>query len=191
SQRGKVLYFAGENPEDVRMRWIAMSQRVDFDINGIDVCFVSGVIKLSEVTQRIMKEAEVAGPFDLVVIDTGPAFFEGDEENSNTQQGSHARRMRSLVGLPGGPCVIVNCHPTKNASDENLLPRGGGSFIAEVDGNLTASKDDAIVTVSTQGKFRGPDFAPLSFQLATMTHQDLKDSAGRTIPTVVASYLSD
>jgi hypothetical protein len=24
--KGKVLYFAGENPDDIRMRWIAMSQ---------------------------------------------------------------------------------------------------------------------------------------------------------------------
>jgi hypothetical protein len=42
--------------------------------------------------------------------------------------------------MPGGPCVLVACHPPKNAGDDNLLPRGGGAFIAEMDGNLTGRK---------------------------------------------------
>src|SRR6202022_1246660 len=29
---GRVLYFAGENPDDIRMRWIALAQHVGFDI---------------------------------------------------------------------------------------------------------------------------------------------------------------
>src|SRR5262249_15681349 len=119
------------------------------------------------------------------------AYFEGDEENSNVQQGTHARRLRDLVNLTGGPCVIINCHPPKNATKDNLLPRGGGAFIAEMDGNLTASKDDGIVELHWQGKFRGPDFAPLSFQLKTVTHEQLKDTKGRTIPTVIAIHLSE
>jgi hypothetical protein len=42
-----------------------------------------------------------------------------------------------------------------------------------------------------QAKFRGPDFAPLSFKLETVTHTRLKDSKGRLIPTVIASHLSE
>jgi hypothetical protein len=42
-----------------------------------------------------------------------------------------------------------------------------------------------------QGKFRGPDFAPMTFQLRTVTHERLKDRKGRLLPTVVASHLSD
>jgi len=32
---------------------------------------------------------------------------------------------------------LVNCHPVKNASRDNLLPMGGSAFLNEVDGNLT------------------------------------------------------
>ena len=32
---GKVLYFAGENPTDIQGRWIAMSQRMDFDADTL------------------------------------------------------------------------------------------------------------------------------------------------------------
>ena len=41
------------------------------------------------------------------------------------------------------------------------------------------------------GKFRGPDFAPLSFLLKTVTHERLKDTKGRLIPTVVAQILTE
>src|SRR5262249_19387606 len=135
-------------------------------------------------------EIEAVGGIALAVTDTSAAYFEGDDENNNVQAGAHARMFRSLVDLPGGPCVLVNCHPVKNAGNDNLIPRGGGAFIAEVDGNLTARNDGSTVQLHWQGKFRGPDFAPLSFQLHTVTHERLRDSKGRLTPTVVASYLS-
>jgi hypothetical protein len=191
-QKGRVLYFAGENPDDIRMRWIAMAEHMDFDVDQVDVSFIAGTFKISQMARRVALEAQAAGPFALIVVDTSAAFFEGDDENSNAQAGVHARRLRSLVDLlPGGPCVIVNCHPPKNASADNLQPRGGGAYIAEMDGNLTASKDDGVVELHWQGKFRGPDFAPISFQLNSVTNERLKDTKGRTIPTVIATYLSE
>jgi predicted ATP-dependent serine protease len=33
--QGRVLYFAGENPTDIQMRWIALAQQMGFDINAI------------------------------------------------------------------------------------------------------------------------------------------------------------
>ena len=47
------------------------------------------------------------------------------------------------------------------------------------------------VELHWQEKHRGPDFAPLSFLLRTVTNEKLKDSKGRLIPTVVASHLSE
>ena len=59
-----------------------------------------------------------------------------------------------------------------------------------MDGNLTGRKLSGAVELHWQGKFRGPDFAPLMFGLRTVTHERLKDSQGRLMPTVVASHLS-
>jgi AAA domain len=190
-ERGRVLYLAGENPDDVRMRWLAMADAMGFDIAAIDVHFIPGVFKLSEISGRIKAEIDKIGPVALVVVDTSAAYFEGSEENANVEMGLHARRMRSLVNMPGGPCVLVACHPVKNADPNNLLPRGGGAFIAEMDGNLTLSKSDSVVTLQWQGKFRGPDFAPVPFLLSTATTETLKDSKGRTIPTVIAKAMSE
>lgn len=188
---GRVLYFAGENPDDVRMRWTVLSEALGFDPKTIDVHFLPGTCKLSEVALRIRQEVQRLGGVSFVLVDTSAAYFEGDEENGNVQAGAHARLMRSMVSLPGEPCVLVMCHPVKNASQENLLPRGGGAFLAEVDGNLTCWKTDSLVTLHWQGKFRGPDFPPVSFQLETVTSNNLRDSKGRLIPSVIARALSE
>jgi len=189
----RVLYLAAENADDVRMRWIAFAQQMDFDIDAIEVYFVEGRFSLSKSLQKLHAEAErLGGEFGMVIVDTGPTFFEGSDENENKQLGDHARMLRSLIEtIPGGPCVVANCHPTKNAQHDQLLPRGGGAFLAEVDGNLTASKTDSTVELHWQGKFRGPDFAPMNFLIRTVTHQDLKDSDGRLIPTVIAEHIGE
>jgi hypothetical protein len=91
----------------------------------------------------LKKEADaLGGEFGLVIIDTGPVFYEGDDENNRTQQGRHAEMLRQLINIiPGKPAVIANCHPVKNATADNLLPAGGGSFLNQVDGNLTGCED--------------------------------------------------
>jgi hypothetical protein len=188
---GKVLYLAGENADDVRMRWIAMSQQLDFNIDIIDVCFIPGTFKISEMFERVRAEIVLAGDVAAIFIDTSAAFFEGLDENDNKQAGDHARLLRRFCEMPGRPCVIAACHPAKHASDDNLVPRGGGAFLNEVDGNLAAKVSEGSVEISALGKFRGPDFLPIMFQLRSVTHERLHDTKGRLIPTVVAFPLSE
>jgi AAA domain len=190
-KRGRVLYFASENSVDVQARWIAMAEHCGFDVNAADVFFVSGATKLSEIADRITTEAKALGDLGLVVVDTSAATFEGADENGNVDSLQHAKRMRSLTELRGGPTVLVLCHPTKNATPDNLIPRGGGAFIAEIDGNLCARKSDSAVELHWAGKFRGIDFAPMQFRLDTVTAQRLKDNRGRNIPTVMATPMDE
>ena len=58
--------------------------------------------------------------------------------------------------------MLVLCHPPRNAGDENLQPRGGGSYVAEMDGNLTVTKDD--MAVELHGK---PNCADQTLPLST------------------------
>jgi hypothetical protein len=191
TEQGRVLFFAGENPDDVKARWIALSETMLFDANTIDVCFIPGVFKISQLQARIADEVTQLGGVALVIIDTSATYFEGNEENDNVQAGAHARRLRGLTTLAGGPCVLINCHPAKNATYDNLVPRGGGAFVNEVDGNLTALKDDAVVTLHWQIKYRGADFSPISFMLQSNTFDRLRDTKDRLIPTVTARHISD
>jgi hypothetical protein len=188
-KRGRILYFAGENPDDIRMRWMATTQQMGLTPEDIDnVFFVPGVFKFTEISDRIREEM-TAHELAMVVVDTSAAYFETDDENNNMQALAHAKRLRELSRLPGGPTVLICCHPTKNA--ENLVPRGGGAFLNEVDGNLTCERNDLAIELHWTGKFRGPDFAPLLFQLRIVTHERLKDTDDNLIQTVVAQSLSE
>jgi hypothetical protein len=93
-----------------------------------------------------------------------------------------------LCGLPGNPCVIALNHPIKAAaSPEHLLPRGGGGYLNETDGNFTLwAHDDRLTDLHWTGKLRGPDFEKITFRLPTITTTKLVDSKGRMMPTVMA-----
>jgi hypothetical protein len=191
-ERGSVCYLAGENPDDVRMRWMAMSEQLEFDTKDIDVHFVPGRFPIKAIKAAVEAKAkETRREFSLIIVDTSAAYFPGNEENSNAQLGDHARTLRTLIDLPGGPTVMVTCHPTKNPDPENLLPRGGGAFLNEMDGNLVGTKVDSTFTLHWHGKFRGVDFDPIAFELTTVTADCLKDSKGRNIPSIMARPLSE
>jgi hypothetical protein len=194
--KGKVLFLAGENPDDVRMRWIKQLADAGIDPSEVNVFFVPGSFAISDriMRDRIMHANGAHGPFDLIIVDTSAAFFEGDDENVNTQMLAHAKRLRGLIGLiTGNPTVIVTSHPVKNFSRENMLPRGGGAFLNEMDGNLTCMKINGtmITELNWQGKFRGIDFNAIPFRLGVGKSEKLRDSKGRHIWTVVARQVSE
>jgi hypothetical protein len=194
--KGKVLFLAGENPDDVRMRWIKLLDDMKVPADEVNVFFVPGSFALSNkgLRDQIMKASEANGPFALIIVDTSAAFFEGDDENVNTQMMAHAKMLRGLIDLiAGNPTVIVSSHPVKHFSRENMIPRGGGAFLNEMDGNLTCMKVDGtmVTELHWQGKFRGIDFGAIPFRLEVGKTDKLKDSKGRHIWTVIARAITD
>jgi hypothetical protein len=189
--KGRVLYLAGENPDDIRMRWLCLTEQMFLDAESVAVDFIDGRFNLSEIPAHILGAAK-EHEYVLVIVDTSVAFSQSIDENNNVEQLKHAQHLRGLIDiLPGGPTILVCCHPPKNAGDDNLQPRGGGAVIAEFDGNLTCKRTDTVTEVHHQGKFRGPDFAPIHFILETTTSQHLKDSKGNLIYTVFAKPASE
>ena len=192
-EQGTVIYFAGENPTDVQMRWLGLKQEMGLT-GPVPVHFIAGAMHLSKVAQRITAEivAKNLTP-SFVVVDTAAAYFEGDNDNDNVQAGNHARMLRSLCTLPGGPCVLILCHPTKGAKTiDEMTPRGGGAFLNEVDGNIGLVRDESgVIVASAIGKFRGPEFSALHFGLKVIrNHPRLVDTKGRQIPTIIAEPIS-
>ena len=189
---GTVLLLAGENPDDIRARFLVLAQAYGFEPEQLKMRFVAGVISLVTRMAEIRAEAETIDNLVLVIVDTAAAYFPGDETNSNSQQGAYARILRELTNLRGKPAVLVNCHPVKNASRENLLPMGGSAFVNEVDGNLTLwASNEGQTSLHWQGKFRGPEFEPLSFELTVASSERVKDAEGRLMPSVVAKPISE
>jgi hypothetical protein len=188
--------MAGENPDDLRGRWFLGADRYGFNPNNIDVHFIAGTFSIDGFIGEIKTQADDLGGFDAIFVDTSAAYFIGagfDEENSNTQIGKWAQALQLMTELPGTPAVVVLCHPTKNPAPDNLIPRGGGAFIAAIDGNLTlwATTPGEVVKLHWQGKYRGPNFEPLMFRFETGTCDALKDAHGRSLPSVVAVPIDD
>ncbi|MEY9184984.1 AAA family ATPase [Bradyrhizobium sp. USDA 313] len=190
--RGTVVYLAGENPVDVQMRWLGVTKAMGIDPDTVDVHFITRRCPLGEIADQIRAEVlELAIEPAMVIVDTSAAYSGAEDENSNTQAVAHALTVRTLTELPGGPCVVLLCHPTKRAADDDLTPRGGGALLAELDGNIGCRKVDRAVGLEVQGKFRGPQFPPLMFELDEVHHPKLRDARGRPIPTVVARPIDD
>lgn len=191
-QQGRVLYFAGENPDDVRMRWIGLCHDLGYDPDAMDAHFVEGVFSISEFGDRIEEDVTRLGGVAAIFVDTTAAYFPGTDENSNVEMGNYARLLRSLTRMDCRPAVIAASHPVKNASSDALLPRGGGAFLNEVDGNLSlAKKGERTSELHWQGKFRGPDFRAIVFDLPELKVPTLVDSRGRQIPTVRARVVAE
>jgi hypothetical protein len=148
-EHGRVIYVTRENPTDVRMRLIGMASKMGFEASELANTFlvIDSVENLEKDTERIRREVAMFGEVALVVLDTSPALFQGDDENDAKQMLDHAHTQRKLCDLPGRPTVVALCHPVKNASTpEQLLPRGGGSYLNELDGNFTLWAHDDRLT---------------------------------------------
>lgn len=187
---GKVLILCGENPDGFRARLQAT-----LDFMGLEPGDVAGrmmilpqALPLAGCVEQILAEARRdEGSYSLVLVDTSVSYYSGDDEDDNLQARSHAWHLRALAELPGRPAIVANCHPTKSADRENLLPRGGGAFLNEIDTNLTVWAEGETATLHWHRKKRGPDFDPIPFEF----HGRSIEEHGKKLPTVVAAHITD
>jgi hypothetical protein len=174
------------------MRWNLMADKLGFDPAAISVHFLDGAYPIGDLKPIIRQKAEELGGVALVFIDTSAAYFPHEtDENSNPAMLRYARTLRELTTLPGGPAVIALSHPTKSATGKGtLLPRGGGAFINETDGNFVIYKqrDGEMHILHWSGKLRGADFPPMAFRYKVGKTNANKDSKGRLVSSVYAEH---
>lgn len=188
--QGNVLYLAGENPEDVKYRLLGMVETFRLKPEHIPYVLPKTFPMTEEAADLLHKEISDFGvEFCLVVGDTAATYFPGEDENDNVAAGSYARTLRSFTCSFGSPAVVFLCHPIKNAARDNLLPRGGGAFLNELDGNLVNYLDGEVSNLHWQGKIRGPDFDAISYKLRQV-QTGLIDQWEEPFQTVVAEPLS-
>ena len=192
--QGNVLILAGENPADLEARMIGMAKAYKIPVSQLPYV-LPGSFPMTAEQADALKEAiaRIGVPFALIVGDTASAFFPGDDENSNVQAGEYARTLRTFTNeCPGHPAVIVLSHPVKGAARGNLLPRGGGAFLNELDANLTnwSEATGEVTELHWCGKIRGPDFAPFGYRLRQVP-TGLLDEKGRPEMTIIAEPMSE
>jgi hypothetical protein len=107
-EQGNVVYFVGENPDDVRMREIAADALCLYGCpDPLDdrISYMPGVFDVDAMLERIKQEvARKLETASLVIVDTSAAYLLGDDENSNPQMGAHARTTadRDTARRPDG-----------------------------------------------------------------------------------------
>ena len=185
-EQGDVLFLAGENPDDVRARVIGTLEFYGVDPNNCRLHFIPGTFSIRQDMARLKEEAAKLPNLLLIVVDTFAAYFDGDDENSNAQSLDFARVVRTLTQIDSKPAAIMPAHPVKNATRQNLAPKGGSSLVNEVDGNLTLWNSDGLVSLHWQVKHRGPEFEPLTLELKRYECSSIKDRKGRLMPTILA-----
>jgi hypothetical protein len=187
---GLAYFVSAEDAAGTRLRVYAEAIRNELDAGEratvnerLRWVHVNTHLRAEIILEHIATDAE-GRSIALVFVDTGPATFAGDEENSNTDQQAHASAWRRGTELPGKPCVVVLGHPHKGATADNLTPRGGSAFLGSLDANLTIWKDDDVITIS-HTKLRSEHFEPLTFRLDPVAMQ-LDSGAHVTIPVIAA-----
>jgi hypothetical protein len=193
--QGTVLFLAGENPDDLCGRCWAACQHYGIDPQKMPIRVVPDRFPLDQEAADALKRKidDLDIPITAIIGDSLAAYFPGDDDNLNVPMGDFARGpLRTLTKCNGNPAVVILCHPVKNASKDNLIPRGGGAFLNELDVNLTLWAEGLreSTTMHWQGKIRGADFTPVSFGLKEITLADKVDRKGRPIKSVVATLMT-
>jgi hypothetical protein len=182
---GRVAYVTFENPTDFKMKLSVNCFFYNIDFakleNGLAV--IDGRGTPEQVYEALLLDAKANGQFQHVTVDTLQAGFSiagAGKFNDNESILAYVMRLDCLMKLPGNPSVLVLCHPTKNATEDDLLPYGGGSTVNQVDGNLTLWKSSQIKLHHTD-KLRGPAFDPKYFRIEKFSSPDILDTKGSQI----------
>ena len=190
----KVLFLCGENPQDVRLRMDVMLLEMGLSVDALHgrIYFTRRPFAIDDGLQlaTFASEAVAHGPYELMFIDTGPAHSSADDENDNRAMHQLAIAMRELMAPLGMPCTIALMHPSKGATKESLLPRGGSAFVGSIDGCLCLWREsfDSTTELFAHGqKFRGRHFDPMYFDLKPVNHPTALDNFGDPISTVIAT----
>lgn len=184
--KGRVLYLAGENPDNIRKRWVVMTEDAGLS-SDLDVHWYDGEGELSKVvTAAETYTKNIGKDFDLVVVDTKTAYSEGEDENTTEDAMEDARGLRRLTGLPGNPHVLTLCHPAGGAKKGNMTPRGGKAFMGAIDGNIEAwNLGKQVELICT--KAREAPFEAMFFDFKNITSATRKDAKGRPIKTFMVT----
>lgn len=175
--KGAVLILAGENPHNVKWQYAAALAARDLDPAEVDIHFVQGRFSLTQMAEIMRAKAATIPNLKLIIVDSLQAFFEGDNDNDNAQMVAMAQQVREITPEETRPAVLVIAHPAgKIPAKENLVPRGGGAFLNEIDGNLTVwSPDASAQTLHHSQKFRGASFDPIEFVMEVREFRHLTD----------------
>lgn len=193
-RQSRVVFFAGENPDNVRYQLYGMCAELGINPGDLDIKWHDGVFSIEDALSAVKAELATHSDLGLCIFDSLQAFFEGDDDNQNAEMLRLAVSFRELTeGHPNKPSGLIIAHPVKKASRENLLPRGGSALTNELDGNFTAwvEPSSAVGEFHWSGKFRGVPFDPLKFEKVVIEPAGLLNADDEQMPMTVIRQIGE
>jgi hypothetical protein len=169
-RQGRVAYISMENPEDFKMKLAAncFLHAILYDEIAPFMTVFDDQHSPESIEEGLKLDAKENGPFKFIFYDTlqaGFALAGGGDFNNNAEVLKFIMRLRPLTELPGRPSTIILTHPTKNATEADLVPYGGGAILNELDANLTLWATSQNQIKLHWNKVRGPQFEPCHFHI--------------------------
>lgn len=178
SHRGKVLWIAGEDSYNARLRVAGMIQRYQ-QTRHPDYHVLPGIIQVlnSEsieslhrmIAQSLGDEVEIAAIF----LDSKVVLWGGQDENSNSETSAFMSVLRSEFCDRYGASVFLLHHLTKRSKDPGAeqSARGAGALINDADAEIRFSFSPTAnrLSMAPGSKIRGKRWEPLYFQSELVT----------------------
>ncbi|MER9936124.1 AAA family ATPase [Mesorhizobium sp. M0088] len=193
-KQGTVAFFCGENPENVMVQFYSLCRDLEIDPQMLPIIWHKGAFDLDGALKKARAALASYSDLALCVYDSLQAFFSGEDDNQNMAVLAAAIDFRNLSeGHPNRPTSLILAHPVKNASRDNLLPRGGSALTNELDGNLTCWLDGErnVVTLHWHGKIRGVPFDAIKLETKVIKPEGLVDADGNQMPCTIIRPLLD
>src|SRR5260370_15517096 len=104
AEKGQVVYFAGENPDDLRMR--VLGDTALYEDDAARIWFIPGTFSIEAMRVKIEAEIKRLGGVDLVIINTSAAYLNRKDELSNTDMSWHTPLLRPPTTRASRPCRL-------------------------------------------------------------------------------------
>lgn len=193
-KKGRVLYLAGENSQNVQMRFRGMEEFFNLPKGVLDAVIVKDETfpihgKLDVLRNALKYWDDVV----LVVVDSKLVFFEGNSEDDNREAMDQAADFNKIARMHNDPAVLVLAHPAKGLTSQQALePRGGGAFLNQIDANLTAWNEGSTTQLWWAKKIRGGGFNPITLELIEPELKGMTmELSGDAVSTVLAVPASE
>lgn len=181
---GKVLWIAGEDQYNARLRLAAMCDEYGIAPSSIDdnMRILPQSVSVLDRTSMAAFHSAVdrdVGPeshFAVTILDSKSVCWGGEDENSNDENAEFIREVASHFVTKYRAAVIITHHLTKSKEKEEQSARGASALINNIDHEWRFEmRPQSMVSIMEPGsKLRIARWDPIRFQIKTVSLSQVK-----------------
>lgn len=174
TMRGRVLWIAGEDSYNARLRFMAMCteygvQPAELDETLLVLSQPVAVLDKAHMNafhKAVDEQVGADASFTLVLIDSKSVCWGGEDENSNDENAQFVQDLGKHFVAMYGSSVIVTHHVTKSKEKEEQTARGASALINNIDHEWKFEmRAMSMTTIMEPGKLRIARWEPMRFAI--------------------------